>query len=227
MLAGALPVPCAAHEALCVWAGTHTALVCTGVDGDPDQLWPGEMSAVSRAVPRRQREFAAGREAARAGMRILGLSECAVPARADRSPVWPDGLAGSISHSPTRCVVVLIPTVHAASIGIDVEEDQGIEAALWSTICLPEELTSMAEQGLQDMARLVTRLFSAKEAYFKWQYPLTGEMLDFKDVSIRFSPDRATFEALRTSPPGKGVARRPVQGRQCSVDNRIFSLVRA
>src|SRR5690606_967724 len=70
--------------------GPGTGVACTGVEGNLQRLWPVEHAAISHAVPRRQREFAAGRTAARAAMSQLGWPPSAVPSAPDRSPIWPD-----------------------------------------------------------------------------------------------------------------------------------------
>ena len=44
--------------------GAGVGVACTGVDGEPDLLWPAERTAILKAVPARQREYAAGRQAA-------------------------------------------------------------------------------------------------------------------------------------------------------------------
>jgi 4'-phosphopantetheinyl transferase EntD len=62
----------------------------------------------------------------------------------------------------------------------------------------------------EDLARFVlapgdgpaTRwLFSAKEAVYKALYPLTGQFLDFCDVSVRFAGDAFTATLLCEAPP--------------------------
>ncbi|MCV0440851.1 MAG: 4'-phosphopantetheinyl transferase superfamily protein [Hydrogenophaga sp.] len=164
--------------------GPGIGIACTGVEGDPRRLYPEEFAAVSRAVPRRQREFAAGREAARQAMAQIGWAPVAIPSAPDRSPVWPKGLAGSITHSAGACVAVVCPQSLWQAVGIDLEEDQPMEPALWDTICTPEEAAFVNTQPAVLRGRWVTWLFSAKEAFYKWQYPQTRHTLEFQDVRV-------------------------------------------
>ncbi|MBA4264261.1 MAG: phosphopantetheinyl transferase [Comamonadaceae bacterium] len=174
--------------------GKGFGVACSGVDGDPQRLYPEEFEAVRKAVPRRQREFSAGRQAARQAMMDIGWSPMAIPSAADRSPVWPEGLVGSISHTRQWCVAVVCPTHLVRGIGIDMEHDQPMGPELWDTICTPEEHAWVATQAASLQGLWVTRLFSAKEAYFKWQYPQTGQMLEFQDVQVVINTQTMSFD---------------------------------
>lgn len=186
------------RELLVAALGQRVGVACTGVDGDPHTLYPEEQDAVARAVVRRQREFAAGRAAAREAMRRIGLQPCAVPSGPDRAPVWPPGLTGSISHTRQICVAVVAPTREVGTIGIDVEDGAPIDPDLWGSICTPEEQRHLHSLREQERGHVVARLFSAKESFYKWQYPLTGLLLDFQEV-------RVVLDAL-----GAGFVVRPV-----------------
>lgn len=205
--------------------GPELAVICTGVEGDPEWLWPVERVAVDKAIPRRQREFAAGRAAARAAMRQLGWPECAIPAREDRSPTWPEGLVGSISHSASFCVAVVATNSHWASVGIDIEADKGVEPDLWPSICLPQELEAFAHEDMQSAKSRASRLFSAKEAFFKWQYPETLKMLDFHDVEVQLNADGTSFEAWCRRDKQADCPRDHAIGRQLVLEGQILSVV--
>lgn len=173
--------------------GPEVAVVCTGVDGDPETLWPEERAAITRAVSKRQREFAAGRSAARSAMRQLNWPVTAIPVQLDRSPCWPQGLVGSIAHSADTCVAVVGRRDSWVSLGIDIEPDRGIEEPLWEIICTPDELRKMGERESSRLASLVTRVFVAKEAFYKWHYPQHRAFLDFLDVSVRWESNGSGF----------------------------------
>lgn len=193
-------------------AGLHAAVACRCTDsGDVRALAPEERAAVRRAVASRQTEFAAGRQAARDAMRRLGLPAMPVPVNPDRSPLWPVGLVGSISHCRDACVAVVAHGERCLSVGVDVEPDQGIPSDLWPTICTPAELHRLSGMPEAERAGWVTRVFCAKEAYYKWVYPRIQCLLDFQDVEIGLdlSKAEARFEvrpqleqARRLTPPG-------------------------
>lgn len=173
------------------------AVCCNTTDGDPATLTPDEYAAVSGAIEHRQKEFAAGRSAARRAMRRLGQPAVALPANSDRSPRWPEALVGSISHSRTTCIAIVALRDHCRSVGVDVEPDRDLPRDLWDLICRPEELLRMYVLPEAERARWVTRVFCAKEAYYKWVYPQIRALLDFQDVAIDMAPtlDNTRFVA--------------------------------
>lgn len=182
--------------------GPLFGVACTDVDGDPDSLYLEERTSLARAIPRRQREYAAGRQAARRAMAAIGWPASPVPSAPDRSPVWPTGLTGSIAHTRSACVAVVARSEGVAAIGIDLEDDQPLSPDLWPTICTPAERAFLCARPREQWGALATRLFAAKEAVYKCQYPLTGRMLDFQDVHVVLDPEgvRSGFDALIVSP---------------------------
>ena len=181
------------RELLCVGLGEHMGLACTVVNGDPQELYPQEFEAIRNAVPRRQREFAAGRQAAREALAQIGWSPAAIPSAPDRSPVWPAGLVGSIAHNDRACIAIVGRQSEVGSAGIDLENDEPIAPDLWSIICTPAERAYIRSQPASVQGRVVTRLFSAKEAFYKWQYPLTHRMLEFQQVEVELDVNHRRF----------------------------------
>ena len=180
--------PPSALHALCAKLterlGPGVGVALTGIDGDPQALYEEERATIQRAIPRRQREFAAGRQAARLAMSRIGWPPAAIPSAPDRSPIWPEGLTGSISHTHRGCIAIVAPSRKGWFVGIDLEDDVPMEPHLWSLICTPGEQAFVSTQPMALQGRLVTRLFSAKEAFYKWQYPQTHCMLEFQDVHV-------------------------------------------
>jgi 4'-phosphopantetheinyl transferase EntD len=163
--------------------GPRLAVVCSSVDADPDTLWCEERVAVTQAVPRRQREFAAGRAAARLAMQQLGWSPSPVPSNPDRSPSWPEGLVGGLSHSSTTCLVVMGRKEDWLSLGIDIEPDSGIEPSLWSTVCSTKELSWIYSYPATERPLLVSHIFTAKEAFYKSCNSEQQAKLDFHNCT--------------------------------------------
>lgn len=180
--------------------GPGIGVACTDVNGDPGRLWPAERDAVRNAIPRRQREFTAGRGAARAAMAQVGLAPAAIPSAADRSPIWPQGVVGSIAHTAAVCVAIAGRRGRAFALGIDIEDDQPLDTALWHLICTRQELAVLACLPPAEQGRHACRLFCAKEAFYKWQYPQTGRMLEFGDVQVTLSQDQQRFHARLCAP---------------------------
>lgn len=144
---------------------------------------PGvEAAAVAGAVERRRREFAAGRSAARAALVALGQPPFPIPMAADRAPVWPGGIAGSITHSAGACVAAVAEARLHRSVAVDLEPDAELDAALIDTVLTPAERAAL--EGRPDRLALALVIFSAKECVYKAQYPLTGLLLDFQQVEV-------------------------------------------
>jgi 4'-phosphopantetheinyl transferase EntD len=152
--------------------------------GDPSMLYPGEAEHLGRAVQKRIQEFSAGRLCARLAMAAFGIVDFALRVAPDRQPVWPASVVGSISHTAGLCVAVVAEKTRFGAIGVDCEVVGHVGADLWATICTPREalwVDSLLEPERPSAAALI---FSAKEAFYKCQYPLTGEWLDFHDLDI-------------------------------------------
>lgn len=118
----------------------------------------------SRAVPRRQREYLAGRLAAHAALRALGAADPRV-GRRDEAPVWPAGWCGSISHSTGLAVAIAAPARHALALGIDIEariDERRVRVV--ERVMAPEEQAAARASG---DPWIWTRAWAAKEAAFK------------------------------------------------------------
>ncbi|NNE52958.1 MAG: 4'-phosphopantetheinyl transferase superfamily protein [Sulfitobacter sp.] len=158
----------------------------------------GEDAHLQRAFPSRKREFAAGRAMARAALEALGLEPQIIPAGADRAPLWPEGVTGSISHTASMCVAVA--SDRATALGVDIEENTDLEADIVASICTEAEIARLTGPDLLRLAKLV---FCAKEAAYKAQYPLTGEMMEFSDFDVTFDYRALSFTATFTRQVGQ------------------------
>lgn len=145
-------------------------------------LWPGE--AVPKATPARLREFAAGRSAARAAMQALGHPPSAVPMQADRSPSWPEAVTGSISHCDGACLALLGWRRDWAGIGLDLEPATPLEAALWPEILGQAEQSAVMALPKAERGLAALQIFMAKEAVYKAQYPISGQLFGFDGLNI-------------------------------------------
>ncbi|CUH51124.1 4'-phosphopantetheinyl transferase family protein [Shimia marina] len=163
-------------------------------------LWPQEVAAVAKAVPKRRLEFAAGRLAARQAIAELGWGAQPLPAQADRTPLWPEGLAGSISHDASSCLAVVGPLEVVHALGVDVEPNAPLPEDLIPEICRPDELAWLSERPAPKRGLLARQIFCAKEVVFKAQFPLTGALFGFDILQITFHPHGGRFSARFTEP---------------------------
>jgi 4'-phosphopantetheinyl transferase EntD len=159
-------------------------------EGDLGELLPEEQRHLGRAVPRRQREFAAGRQCARRALAEFGISDFALEVAADRQPVWPQLIIGSITHTQGFCAAVAARRGELVALGIDTEQAGRVHAELWPRICGPEMdwLHGLPES---DRTLAATLIFCAKEAFYKCQYTLFGEWLGFEDARVELNWSRA------------------------------------
>ena len=177
--------------------------------GPQPTLLPGE---AVRGIARRQQEFAAGRAAARLCMAELGLPPQAVPAAPDRSPLWPPGLSGSITHSATACLAALtrVPQL----LGLDIEHDVPLPQEMHSLVLRPEE---------RDCPDPLLA-FSAKEAAYKAQYPVTRTLFGFEVMQIRIDPpDR--FTAIFRESIGAFAEGSRLEGRYARAGGHLLTVV--
>ena len=177
----------------CNVAAAHSFTDC-----DPADLLPLEAKCVQDAVPKRILEFAAGRSCARLALRSLGLPDSLILPAADRQPIWPAGIVGSITHTAGYCAAVVARCDDCIGLGIDSEQVGGVNHNILNAICLPAEMSWMATLSEHDRACAGALLFSAKEAFYKCQYPLTSEWLEFHDAHV-VAIDWATEGAFRVS----------------------------
>jgi enterobactin synthetase component D / holo-[acyl-carrier protein] synthase len=149
-----------------------------------------EEALVAGWATRRRAEFLSGRACARGVMAALGIPPTPIPFDADGVPCWPPGMVGSISHKRGFCVASGARSIQFASIGVDLECG-ALEPALTDEICLPEEAADLVTlRGWCDHP--LTLVFSAKEAFFKCQYPVTRRFLRWRDVAVTFRGSQFT-----------------------------------
>jgi 4'-phosphopantetheinyl transferase EntD len=192
-------------------------------------LLPEEEACLSpRAIPKRRREFTAGRVCARAALARLGIRDFPLLAGPDRSPVWPAGIVGSLSHCGDYCGVAVVRRGSIVGVGLDVERARPLQGRVVEIIC-----TDVERERLEALSDLPAGLwamivFSAKESTYKCCHPLMKTYLDFHDVEIDFLPEAGTFTArvLRARGTDGGPALpgiRTLRGRFSWNDAHVFA----
>jgi len=155
--------------------------------GDPAALHPEEKPFVGRASLKRAGEFAAGRLCARAGLEQFGCADFPLKVGEDRSPLWPRSLCGSIAHTHGYCASAIGESSRYKGIGLDVEQVAGMSAEVWQRICAPPEVAWLQRLPEADRRRVASLIFSAKEAFYKCQYAVTRQLLEFADMTVDFT----------------------------------------
>lgn len=182
-------------------------------------LFNVEASAIRFATEKRQREYGAGRFMAHAALLMLVGKPHPVGTAADHSPQWPAGVVGSITHTDTMAAVAVARAATWASVGIDLEETARVDASLAHVICTPRE----RKLGLP-----LALVFSAKEALYKCQYPLTQQWMDYGDAEIAISHDtssRGRFTATLMQARGRFAQGHRFEGRWSEVSGTVATAI--
>lgn len=155
--------------------------------GDETSLLQAERDAVAHASAGRRAEYAAVRSCARAAMEHIGATPASILNRDDRSPVWPPGLVGSLTHTTGYCAAAVAHSDAVASVGIDAEPDEALKPQLADRILTARELDHVSTLPADGphWSRLV---FAVKEAMYKVWHPLMGRWLGFVDVNVTIDP---------------------------------------
>jgi 4'-phosphopantetheinyl transferase EntD len=177
-----------------------------------EELLPIEVDIVKNTVASRRREFSTGRACARVALSRLGVQPAAIPADEHRAPVWPDGVIGSLSHTRGHTAVAVAHQTRYASIGLDIEAEGRLDDSLVEMICTTEEVRSL-RRGSMPLSAAALYVFSAKESFYKCQYPLTHRMLEFHDVQVELELERDRFRVQPLVELPELALERPVVGR--------------
>jgi len=153
-------------------------------NGDVAALQPEERTGQERWAPKRVSQYAAGRQCAHLAMAQLGVPVQPLVAQKDRRPSWPEGVVGSISHcNGFACAAVARQSV-LRSVGVDAEVADVVDEALWPRIFTEEERAWIELQSSADRRSWATIFFSAKESFYKCQFPVQGKWLEFHDARV-------------------------------------------
>ncbi|WEV52422.1 4'-phosphopantetheinyl transferase superfamily protein [Bifidobacterium sp. ESL0704] len=157
-----------------------TSIEATGQDHVRDE----ERALIRHATAKRRKEFLTGRECAH--LALLRI-HCDGPVlrSLDGRPIWPNGIAGSLSHCPSLTVAAVDFICRHAALGVDVEEDDPLPEPAFNAV-----FPQAQRESNKNLTPLETKAcFCAKEAVFK-AYDATKKIVDCRRVSIRLEPNR-------------------------------------
>lgn len=227
---------------------------CTSLDASwplpaplPDTLWlstrfdPGQLLAgdfqrsgieappsIQRSVAKRQAEFLAGRLCARAALWQLQQLDWTPAIGADRAPVWPPHISGSITHSTGRAAAIVADKRHWRALGMDLETLLSAERAskLAEQILTPAELQRREQLSDELQALAVTLTFSIKESLYKTLYPLVQKNFYFEHAEVlEWSPDGQVRMRLLTDLSEEWHHGRELEGQFTVEDEQLLSLI--
>ncbi|MEX5560288.1 4'-phosphopantetheinyl transferase [Pseudomonas rhodesiae] len=185
-------------------------------------------ASIQRSVAKRQAEFLAGRVCARAALHQLGHPDCIPAIGADRAPVWPPSVSGSITHSTGHAAAIVGHTAQWRGLGMDLENLLSAERAqrLAGEILTTDELQRMARLKPEQVALLVTLTFSLKESLFKALYPLVHKRFYFEHAELlEWSDTGHARLRLLTDLSHEWCQGTELQGQFALDDGQLLSLV--
>ena len=160
--------------------------------GETDHaLFREEEVFVANAIASRKNEFYSGRSAARQALSRLGVPPASILVGEARSPVWPSGIIGSISHDGGWALAAVARKQEVRAYGLDITEASTLDRNLIDFVCSLDEVMAIEEMKISNFCPFKL-LFSLKESVFKCLYPLVKTYFDFKDVEIFLEPKHSS-----------------------------------
>jgi 4'-phosphopantetheinyl transferase EntD len=140
-----------------------------------------------------------GRYCIAQALKQMGHAPIQVESHADRSPIWPSGWIGSLTHTDDFAMAAVGLTEQVGGIGIDAEDlsrSTQIEKTTKSFASDDEIRIGLNAQIPIHLWSFI--IFSAKESLFKCLYPLRREFFGFdsarlNSVSLRKFDSSSTF----------------------------------
>ena len=168
------------------------------IDAYQGKLTAEEQATISNSADVRVREYTAGRTLAREMISQYLPWVGSIPTDADRCPVWPTGLSGSISHTRSHVGVAIASSSKILGVGIDLEPVGSVTDDLFDQLFTKGELKTIHSSSDDSIA---TRIFCCKEAVYKAAFPSTRVFLNFQQLEIRLSESAKEFEVAYTEDP--------------------------
>ena len=129
-------------------------------------------------------DFSTGRYCAIKALEQLGIKDAIIPIGKDREPIWREGIVGSISHCDSLTGAIVAKKSDHISLGLDIEEIGRVTPDLWDLVFTENEKVYLSSLNGRKLEEQSTAIFSIKEAFYKFQHPLTKTFLDFLDVEV-------------------------------------------
>ncbi len=159
-------------------------------------------SQLQNAVNKRRAEYLAARYCIQQVLTRLDYPDFQVTNAQDRSPIWPDNICGSISHSANCAIVFAASCNNYRMIGVDIEQEIKPDTikSISPSIINDNEVKLLTECPLP-FAQAFTLAFSLKESLFKALYPHVRRFFDFhaaEITSIDYRNDAISIKLLQT-----------------------------
>ncbi len=135
------------------------------------------------AAKKRQAEYLASRWLVAKLLGCSGIKHWQLGNHPDRSPRWPLGISGSLSHHQSKVFALI--AAQSQLVGNDIELTLSQESAhdLANMVMDSTEAAILADAGLP-IELATTLIFSIKETVYKAVYPQVKKIFDFTEVKV-------------------------------------------
>jgi 4'-phosphopantetheinyl transferase EntD len=195
---------------VCVAAGQHLAIPLTA----------RERESLGAADVDRIREFESGRAYAKRALAMLGLLNVDLPIGPSRSPVWPTGVVGSITHVASgrhdlyAAAVVARTDDAILALGIDFEMRDSLHPHVWRHVLTKRELERILAFPVATRRTEAQYIWCAKEATAK----IVGQPFEPSELEIERDPITGDFVVTNGM-----YSQRRVQGRTACLDGLVIA----
>lgn len=177
--------------------------------------------------PGRKNEFLLGRLcASRAHQLHFGTELLSLPINPNRSPAWPSGVIGSISHNQFWVGAAVSKTKSLLGVGIDFEVMGRTKLELGGYIRSAEDLKTHPSFNETE---LLTLIFSAKESLYKALSPTVQSFFGFEAAALReinIGPGSFKIDLVSEISPGFGPNHRfHFEGRFMIFENNCLTVL--
>jgi len=143
----------------------------------------------------RNQEYLLGRSAIKDALGSLGYPPTWIERDPlTKSPVWPEGITGSLSHSSGLALAVVGDSPPILGLGVDLEKaNRTIDLGIERHICTQDESDDLRSLHLENHAIRLLLTFSAKESLYKCFFGrVPRDLLRFKNVSLKWESSKWT-----------------------------------
>lgn len=148
-------------------------------------LTAAERNCILGEPVKRINEYSTGRVLMRTLLAKFGVTGLSILPGRNGAPLFPEGIAGSVSHSDEYCFVT-VTNCAAVSVGIDVQRIVPVTVDFSEMILTDSERIAVGDEDYMERNVRTNMVFSAKESVFKSLSPKMQAITDFRDVEISF-----------------------------------------
>ncbi|MCT2386659.1 4'-phosphopantetheinyl transferase family protein [Erwinia pyrifoliae] len=139
---------------------------------------------LNRAVSKRRAEYLVSRYGLQQALASFGVERFVLGNAADRAPVWPQGITGSLSHTQQQ-VCALLTRDRNLLLGIDCEQIMTLSVGKETqSMLINQQERERLEQCSMPFNTALTVVFSLKESLYKALYPHLKQFMDFSAAEV-------------------------------------------